>query len=444
MSEITKLPDDQRIVITGLDAITPVGDDLDSSWQAIRSGVDGVVPIADARVSQHPFYQNVGAKVVAEAPFDTDNDPLIYENRREIDAKNMHRSHLLAWRTMYFAMKSAGLIEPDSLTLSKEIDPYRVGAYMGTTFSGIAHLNEVDFSKVRPSDLFQYLPARVATAPAMALGIHGKSVGFLAECASGATTADEGALKLYKHRDNRLPKADIMVVGGADAPIVPANLNFFEALKKAVDPTDKPEEASRPFDQAAQGLVMGEGAGAMVLETWEHAKKRGLREEQILAELVEFDSYTDGENKTLAGMEGTIKVIEAMIGMGNIALGETVYINAHATSTVGGDRREAEAFKEAIARTGLDISDFWMTSTKGATGHTMGAAGAIEAAFAIMALRSGVVPPGLKLHNPIPEALDFNLSPLQATELQKIDAAVSTSLGFGGTATALAFRKFKP
>jgi len=129
--------------------------------------------------------------------------------------------------------------------------------------------------------------------------------------------------------------------------------------------------------------------------------------------------------------------------MADIALGETVYINAHATSTAGGDKREAEAYKIAIANLGLDLDDFWMTSTKGATGHTMGAAGAIEAAFSIMALREGVIPPALKLHNPIPEAEDFHLNPLRLSVLPSVDAAISTSLGFGGTATALAFRKFR-
>jgi 3-oxoacyl-(acyl-carrier-protein) synthase len=277
----------------------------------------------------------------------------------------------------------------------------------------------------------------------MSLGIHGHTVEVGAECASGATTVDLGISRLFKYRRNAPAKADIMVVGGADAPIVPANLNFFEALKHAVDPRDDPDAASSPFDQDAQGLVMGEGAGAMVIETWENARKRGLGEDDVLAEIVGFDSFTDGENKTLAGMEGTVKIIEQVMRMANIALGETVYINAHATGTVGGDKREAEAYKLAIEGMGLDLSDFWMTSTKGATGHTMGAAGAIEAAFSIMALREGVIPPALKLNNPIEQARDFNLSPEQLTVLPSVNAAVSTSLGFGGTATALAFREFR-
>jgi 3-oxoacyl-[acyl-carrier-protein] synthase II len=443
MSENLNLADDERIVVTGLDIISPVGTGAASSWEAIKDGAHGIKPIAEARVAEHPFYKNIGVKVVAEAGFDEDTDELISANKREIDVNNMHRSHIMAWRTMYLAMRQARLIEPGSLSLHEDIDPYRVGSYMGTTFSGAAHLNEVDFGRVRPSDIFKYLPARVATAPAMTLGIHGHTAEVGAECASGATTVDLGISRLFKYRSGMPAKADIMVVGGADAPIVPANLNFFEALKHAVDPTADAEQASRPFDQNAKGLVMGEGAGAMVVETWEHAQKRGLKEEDILAEIAGFDSFTDGENKTLAGMEGTVKVIEQVMRMADIALGETVYINAHATSTVGGDKREAEAYKIAIANMGLDISDFWMTSTKGATGHTMGAAGAIEAAFSIMALREGVIPPALKLHYPIPEAEDFNLSPRQLSVLPSVEAAVSTSLGFGGTATALAFRKFR-
>lgn len=444
MSELAPLPDTQRVVVTGVDVISPVGNDLTSSWEALVAGADGVIPIEEARVAAHPSFQYIGAKVVAEAPFDTDEDPLIKENRKEIDSRFMHRSHLLAWRTMFFALQRAKLIEHGSLTLTPKIDPYTVGSYMGTTFSGVAHLAEVDFERVWPYDLFKYLPARIATAPAMALGIHGHTLEIGAECASGATTVDTGISRLFKYRNDLPPKANIMVVGGADAPIVPANLNFFEALKQAVDPTDKPEEASRPFDEAAQGLVMGEGAGALVVETWENAQNRGLSEDDIVAEVVGWDSLTDGENKTLAGMEGTIRVIENVMRMADIALGETVYINAHATSTVGGDKREAEAYRQAIANMGLNLKDFWMTSTKGATGHTMGAAGAIEAAFSIMALKEGLIPPALKLKNPIPETEGFNLSELQATRLPSVDAAISTSLGFGGTATALAFRKFEP
>lgn len=443
MSENLNLADDERIVVTGMDIITPVGDGLAASWQAIKDGAHGIKPIGRSRVAEHPFYQNVDVKVVAESPFDENTDDLITANKREIDAYYMHRSHIMAWRTMYLALRQAKLIEPDKLKLTDEIDPYRIGSYMGTTFSGVAHLNEVNFGRVRLNDIFKYLPARVATAPAMALGIHGHTVEVGAECASGATTVDLGISRLFKYRQNTPAKANIMVVGGADAPIVPANLNFFEALKNAVDPRDDPEAASSPFDKKAQGLVMGEGAGALVIETWENAQKRGLREGDVLTEIVGFDSFTDGENKTLAGMEGTVKVIEQVMRMANIALDETVYLNAHATGTVGGDKREAEAYRIAIENLGLDLNNFWMTSTKGATGHTMGAAGAIEAAFSIMALREGVIPPALKLVSPIEQAQDFHLGSKNFPFRSSLDATISTSLGFGGTATALAFRKFR-
>lgn len=442
MREIN-LPQNQRIVVTGLDVISPVGDNLESSWQAIKDGEHGIKPVSEARVAEHSFYKNVGVKVVAEAIFDERNDDMAAAFKKELDVKNMHRSHIMAWRTMYLALRQAGLIKEGSHKLTDEIDPYRIGAYIGTTFSGAAHVNDVNFSRVRPSDLFKYLPARVATAPALDLGIHGHTFQAGAECASGATTIDLGISRLLKNRDDMPAKADFMVVGGTDAPIVPANLNFFEALKEAVDPRENPQEVSRPFDQGAKGLVMGEGAGAMVIETWENAKARGLTEEDILAEIQGYESFTDAENKTLAGMEGAVRVIQSALKMAAVALGETVYINAHATSTAQGDGREAEAYRRAIANLNLNLDDFWMTSTKGATGHTMGAAGAIEAAFAIMAMREGVIPPALKLYEPITEAEDFHLSPLERTDLTQVDAAISTSLGFGGTATGLAFRKFK-
>jgi 3-oxoacyl-[acyl-carrier-protein] synthase II len=439
-----KLPDSQRIVVTGMEAMTPLGHDLESSWTALIRGEHGMKPLSDTVLSEATLYHQLDAQVVATANYNPLEDSLVEEHRQSLDFPSMHRSHLFAWRTMYRALERAQAIDPENRLLSRKLDEFRVGALVGSVFSGADHLAKVNFDRVRTRDPFQYLFARIGTAAAMHIGIK-NLVGVMdTECASGGVTAHIAPLVLLKNRDDMPAHADIMIAGGADAPISEANLTtFLGGLKAAGTRTTDPEAASRPLDQSADGLVMGEAAGMLVLETWENAQKRGLTEDDVLAEMPGYASFTDAEKRTLAGMEGATRVIAKVLEMAGVTVEETVYANGHLTST-GEDHREVIAYRQALQRQRLDVGKFWLTSTKGATGHTMGAAGAIEAIFAIMAMRSGKVPPGLKLHNPIPETEGFNLSPLEATQLPEIDVALSTSLGFGGTATALAFRKFKP
>lgn len=433
--------DSKRIVVTGMGAITPVGRDLTESWHNIIDGQHGIRPIGETALAKYDDYDSLGAKVLAEVvDFDLLYEPVLAEHKADLDNQNWHRSVEFAFVAMYQALSAAGLLKHNDVKLTEDIDPFRVGSAIGSTFSGGDHTTPVG-KRPRPSDLFKSLIARPATATAMQLNLKGPG-GFVGdECASGSKAIYDGVKILREVTPLMDTDADVMVVGGTDAGLSPANIRYFDALKRAVDPSDDPATASAPFDKSANGLVMGEGAGALVLETREHALSRGIETYAMDAEIVGYAHLTDAENKTKAGMEGTVRAIKRAMQMAKIALGETVYFNAHATSTSDGDPIEATAIMTAIKELELDPRDFYVTSTKGATGHTLGAAGAIEAAFAIKALQQGIVPPALKLHNPIEEVKGFNLSPLQATRLNNIDAVMSTSLGFGGPVTALAFRK---
>jgi 3-oxoacyl-(acyl-carrier-protein) synthase len=436
-------PDEQRIVVTGVGAVTPLGLDVESSWLALKASETGVVKTGETHLADHAGYEDMGVKVVAAVKdFSIPKD--FKEKSVKVDKGYMHRSALLGVRAVHEALSQAGILD-EFLSIDKDqVDPYEVSLYMGSTFAGMGYSAEAATrDRLRPSDLFRSLPARVSTSIAMQYGINGPSPMVGWECASGALALDASVRSLLPYRSDAPPDSRLVVAGGADAPIEPANLRYFEAIE-AVSPSDNPHSASRPFDKNASGLIMGEGAGALVLETWASAQSRGLTEEDILAELVGHASFTHADSKTRAGIEGAVRAMTKAAHMGQIAVEETIYINAHATSTIDGDPIEARIVQEFVHRNGLKKSNVWMNSSKGAIGHTMGASGAIEAIFATKSVSEGIIPPALNLDTPIEQAAGLNLSSCQSTELGKIDMVLSNSLGFGGGVTTLAFRKFQP
>ena len=440
---MTEIPDNERIVVTGLGGVTPVGSNMPESWQAIKAGHHGVKKINDTHLASVEGIAETGASLAAPAAeVELYDDPLLSEHRRKIRDSWWHPSAKLGFLALYESLKDAHLLDSSTLRLDPDkVDRFRAGFYLGSTFSGADQLGTVlDKDRARLDDLMKYLPARAGTAAAMPLGLNGPGGLVAEECASGGSAIRLGAKELHPYWGSQ-SDADVMVVGGTDAELSKYNLMLFGAAKEAVDHGDNPEEASRPLDEDRNGLVMGEASGALVLETFDHAKKRGVDKTDIYAELVGYSNLTEAENETKAGLEGAIRVIEQAFKMAQVCVGETVYFNGHFTSTKDGDPIEMEAIRQAVSNLGLKPENIWLTSTKGATGHTMGAAGAIEAAFSILAMLDKTIPPGLKLHKPIEGTDGFNLSPLQKTELPNIDVAVSTSFGFGGTAAALAFRK---
>jgi 3-oxoacyl-[acyl-carrier-protein] synthase II len=441
------LSDNERIVVTGLGGVTPVGANMQESWQAIKEGRDGIIKISDTDLATQEGVMESGAKVIAPAAkVDIYDDPLLFEHRKKLRTNWWHPSAKLGFLALYESLRDADLLDPSTLRLDAEkADRFRTGFYLGSTFSGADQLGDIvglSPENVNLKHLLKYLPARAATAPAMPLGLNGPGGMIGEECASGGSAIRLGAKEMLPYW-GLAGDADIMVVGGTDAELSRYNLMLFGSAKGTVDPTDDPSLASRPLDKERGGLVMGEASGALVLETLSHAKSRGVTEDKIYAELVGFANLTEAANETRAGEDGARKVIETVLRMAGVQVHEVAYFNGHLTSTPDGDFVEVTVAQQSFKNVGIKPSNIWLTSTKGATGHTMGAAGAIEAAFSILALRDNTVPPGLKLNNPMEETQGLNLSPLKATILPSIDVAVSTSFGFGGTAAALAFRKYK-
>lgn len=440
MSETCVLRDDQRIVVIGGAMKSP------ASWEDVKAGRSGIRNIDDTHLAMTADFSTTQARVFGVVDYHPLEDPLIVDGIRKVDQGDWHRSHLMAWKVMHDALESAGLN-----TIDTKRD--RIGALIGSTFSGNSHMTDVDFTRIRRGDGFQNLFARVATAGADKVNIHNLVAQIGTECASSGTAAVMGAILLSRYRPDVPPLADIMLVGGADAPISPKNVDLFiGSMKGAGTKTDDPEQASKPLDESADGLVVSEGAAVLALTSLENAKVRGLSEKDIWAELVGYAAGSDAESNTLAGIDGSTRVIRDALKMGGVTLEETVYANVHGTGTPsgdsdhpGGDRREINAWKLAISALELSVKDFWLSPTKAYTGHTMGASAAIEAIYSIMALKEGIIPPRIKLYSPIEETDGFQLgskydSPVY---LPNIDVAVTTNFGFTGTASALVFRKFR-
>ena len=264
-------------------------------------------------------------------------------------------------------------------------------------------------------------------------------------------------------RELRPPIADMVIVGGTDGTFVPEPAaHFVKAFRGAPDVvTDDPRQAPRPFDRNTKGFVIGEGAVVMVAELWQHAQARGVKEEDVLAEIVGFNTLTDAHNVTLAGLEGQVRTMKTALEMANVALGDTVYVRAHGTGTRAGDAREALAVREVIRRSGLDPSDFFINSTMWATGHTMGPAGILGLYYAAMSVKHGETPRPRKITDPIPELTDpvkeldltGDLAELARNDLPQIpemnatsstapDIAITNAYGFSGGGTTIGVKKF--
>ncbi|HSX18163.1 MAG TPA: beta-ketoacyl synthase N-terminal-like domain-containing protein [Candidatus Saccharimonadales bacterium] len=435
------LRDDQRIVVLHSKALTPV------SWHDyVELNRSGIKRTSDSHLTEDPFFKNFEGKVVADTDYDPKTDEVTNEYFRPgIRKKDLHRSALMMWRTALLGLDDLSLLDKESAQITNQIDRRRVGLVVGSTFSGSDHLSSVNIDRVVPSDPMISLLARIATAPAMQLDIRGPVMQIGTECASGATAADIGIRYLTSYREDINPAADLMIVGGADSPISVINTaTFLRGLPGAATTAEDPEQASKPLDKSADGLVIGEGAAVLFLATWAGAKRLGFNKGDVKAELVAHSSSTHAETKVLAGHEGTVDLIEAGLRMAKVQPHEISHVNLHGTGT-GEDGREVGAWGEAIDNHGLRRENYWLVSTKCTTGHTMGASGAVEAHYATEALVENTIPPALKLRDPIDETEGFSLgSPEGKIVLPNIDVVFSTSLGFGGTGTILGFRKFKP
>ncbi|QBS37790.1 beta-ketoacyl-[acyl-carrier-protein] synthase II [Thermaerobacter sp. FW80] len=408
-----------RVVITGVGAVTPLGVGADALWEGILAGRSGIRRIS--RFDPSPFPSQIAGEVPGF-------DPTAFIDRKE--ARRMDRFTQFAMATVAMALRDAGL-DPASL------DGDRLGVVMGTGIGGIetfveqaAVMAERGPDRVSPFFIPMMIANMAAGQVAIRYGARGPNTTVVTACAASAHAIGEAFRILQRGQ------ADVMITGGSEAAIVPLGLAGFCAMKALSTRNDRPEAASRPFDRGRDGFVMAEGAGALILETLEHARRRGAR---IYAEIIGYGSTADAHHITqpAPGGEGGARAMEAALADAGIDPTDVDYINAHGTSTPQGDVAETLAIKRVFGDHAYRLA---VSSTKSMTGHLLGAAGAVEAILTVLALRDGVLPPTINLDDPDPEC-DLDYVPHRARP-RAIRVALSNSFGFGGQNACLAFRRY--
>src|SRR5689334_20258260 len=409
----------RRVVVTGLGIVCPVGTGVEETWKAITAGKSGIGPITQFDASSFP------TRIAGEVKG--------FQAEKYIDKREVRRND----RFIHLAMAAAEMAMADSgLDMSKE-DPERVGAIIGAGLGGLSTIEEVHkvflekgVRKITPF----FIPALIVNlAPgqiSLKYGFKGPNYSPVSACATGNHSIGDAMMLIERGM------ADVMITGGAEATITPLGIGGFCAARALSERNDAPEKASRPFDRNRDGFVAGEGAGLLVVEEYEHARKRGAR---IYAELAGYGASADANHITSPAPEGEGGQRAMRMALKDAGLNpeQVGYVNTHGTSTPQGDIAECQAINRVFgdhAKKGLAVS-----STKSMTGHLLGAAGGIEAVFSVMALHTGVLPPTINVEEQDPEcALD--VIPNQARE-KRVEAVMSNSFGFGGTNAVLAFKR---
>ncbi len=408
----------RRVVVTGLGLITPVGNDVASTWQNIKSGVSGVGQITHFDASEY------GTKFAAEVK---DFDATQYIDKKE--TKKMDRFIQLG--------VAAGMqaLDDSKLTITPE-NAARVGVAIGSGIGGLPLIEEnhhklINSGPRRVSPFF--VPSTITNMVSGFLsimrGLKGPNLNVVTACTTGVHNIGIGA-RAIAYGD-----ADVMVAGGAESTITPLAIAGFGSARALSTQNDRPQQASRPWDDERDGFVMGEGAGVMVLEEYEHAVARGAT---IYAELSGFGMSGDAYHMTSppADGEGAAAAMQNAINDAAVTPAQIGYINAHGTSTPAGDIAEISAVKSIFGDAAKDVK---VSSTKSMIGHLLGAAGSVEAIFTVLALREQIAPPTINLDNPS-EGCDLNLVPHEAQAMDT-EYALCNSFGFGGTNGSLLFKK---
>lgn len=405
-----------RVVVTGLGAVTPVGNDVPSTWEAMKAGKCGIDFITRFDVTDYK------AKVAAEVK---NFDPLKYLEKSELRKTDLY---------CQYALYAAGEAMDDS-GLQGKVAPERFGVYVGSGIGGMETfvgqtqtLMNKGPKRVSP----HFIPMMISNIAAGRIAIRyeakGPSMSVVTACATSSNTIGE-AFHAIKHG-----YADAILAGGAEATITPlAVAGFINCM--ALSNSEDPAQASIPFDKRRDGFVMGEGAGMMVLEEYEHAKARGAK---IYAEIVGYGNTNDAYHVTAPDPDGAGASNAMRIALEESGRTENdlLYINAHGTSTPLNDKGETAAIKQVLGKNAYDVL---ISSTKSMTGHMLGATGAVEGIASVLALRDGIVPPTIGYREPDPEC-DLNYVPNQAVEAD-IQYAASNSLGFGGHNACIVFKK---
>lgn len=409
-----------RVVVTGIGLVTPVGSDRKSTWDSLLAGRSGIdyISLFDAE----GFTSRIAAEVDG-----FDGAALL--GRRE--AKRLDRF------SQFAAVASLEALEDAGIDMATE-DQDRVGVLIGSGVGGIITITEqhnVMLNKgpkrVSPFLVPMMLGDMASGQVSMMIGAKGPNFSTVSACATGADSIGE-ALEMI-----RRGRADVVIAGGTEAAVCEISVAGFNSCMALSTRNDNPQGASRPFDSGRDGFVLGEGAGVLVLESIEHAEKRGAN---ILAELAGYGASSDSHHVTQPHPEGegAARAMKWALGDADLQPEDVVYINAHGTSTPMNDKFETIAIKRMFGDHAYNLA---ISSTKSMTGHLLGAAGGIEAAFSVLAVCEGAIPPTINLEDPDPDC-DLNYTPNKAV-MQKVDVAMSNVFGFGGHNASLVFKSFQ-
>ena len=407
------------MVVTGLGLVTPLGTGIEVNWESHVAGRSGVGPITRFDASQLP------ARVAGEVRG--------FESERFIERKDLKKMDIF----IQYAVGAAQLAVEDAGLAVPLVEPERVGVIVGVGIGGISSVEETYLNlqthgvrRVSPFLIPRIIPNMASGQIAMRVGARGPNYATTSACASGAHAIGEALVLI---RDGR---QDVMLAGGAEAPVCLLAVGGFSSMRAlATNFNDEPARASRPFDARRDGFVIAEGAGVLVLEELEHARRRCA---PVYAEVVGYGATCDAYHMTQPAPEG-VGAAECMgraLDDADLSPADIGYINAHGTGTPFNDEAETLAVKRVFGEYAARVP---VSSTKSMTGHLLGAAGTIEAAYTVLALARGVLPPTINLDEPGP-GCDLDYVPHTARRVQ-VDAALSNSFGFGGTNVVLAFRR---
>jgi 3-oxoacyl-[acyl-carrier-protein] synthase II len=410
----------RRVVVTGMGAITPVGNDVASTWRALLDGKSGAAPITHFDASKFPVRFACEVKGF---------DPLQYMEKKEAKRADQFTQYAVAAARQ--AMTHAGLAEQNGQ------DPDRIGVIVGSGIGGLKIFEEQHDvyrqrgpGKISPFFIPMFISDIAAGIVSMQFNAKGPNYATVSACATSAHAIGD-AYRTIQYGD-----ADIMITGGAEATVTPMAIGGFANMKALSERNDSPETASRPFDATRDGFVMGEGSGIVILEELEHARERGAT---IYAEIVGYGATGDAYHLTAPAPngEGAQRAMKRALKDAKLEPTDIQYINAHGTSTPANDLNETAAIKAVF---GEAIKDVNISSTKSATGHMLGAAGAVEFVVSTLVVGEGMIPPTINYETPDPEC-DLNYTPNVAVK-RDVTAVLSNSFGFGGHNTTLAVKRF--
>ena len=409
----------KRVVITGIGAVTPVGNDAFTSWENIKNGVSGIAPIT--RVDAEKFNVKVAGEVKNFAP------------EEFIDAKEARR---MARFTHLAIAASKMAIKDGGIQIGEQVNPERVGVWIGSGIGGLdafeeQHKRFLDKGprRVSPFIIPMFIPDMASGRVSIELGAKGINNCSVTACASGANSIGD-AFRVIQNG-----QADMMITGGAEASITDMTVAGFSNMT-ALSTNPDPRTASRPFDKNRDGFVIAEGSGIVILEELDHALARGAK---IYGELVGYGATGDAYHITTPAPdgEGAQRAMKLALSDANISPEAVDYVNAHGTSTHYNDLYETKAIKEIFGSHAYTLS---VSSTKSMTGHMLGATGAVEAIFSLLAIKDGTIPPTIN-YETSDEELDLDYVPNVAKK-SDVNVVLSNSLGFGGHNATLIFKKY--